>query len=248
MPDALLLAALPRSQVGYDRQEDKNDCYDTQRPVHAEHDPVDALPLGTDHRAEQGNASVPDRRGNTHRNQRTCRTQIDQTGKGRDNRTNSGQEPADEDPGYTKAEVLALDNCERARSKEPPTSLGREQPAAVAARSEIHGSGAEQIGGPGHQKHARGGGQSAIREEGAQSNCSVGRHRGNHVLNCCEQGENGVDGAGRELGYPPKQRFYQRASSVAIAMTAMPSPRPMNPIPSFVFAFRLTELGLASRR
>ena len=39
---------------------------------------------------------------------------------------------------------------------------------------------------------------------------------------------------------PVQQGLDQRASSTATAMTARPSPRPMNPMPSLVFALTLT--------
>ncbi len=133
-----------------------------------------------------------------------------------------------------------------ARSRRP--RFGREEPPAVAPGHRVHRRGAGEVGEPGDEEDAERSGQTPIGEEGTQRHSSIRGHRRDHVLDRGKQGENGVDGDGRKLRHPPEQGLDQRASSVATAMTAMPSPRPMNPIPSLVLALRLTEPGLAPNR
>jgi hypothetical protein len=82
-------------------------------------------------------------------------------------------------------------------------------------------------------------------EEGTEGDRRIGRNRRDDVLDRGEQCENGVNGGGRKLRQPRQQGFYQRASRVATAITAIPSPRPIKPIPSLLLALRLTAPGRA---
>src|SRR5207247_1637283 len=81
---------------------------------------------------------------------------------------------------------------------------------------------------------------AAPREERPQRHGGVGRQRRNDVFERRERGDQGVQQSGREpLEEREKIAQGRACSSSATASTAIPSPLPIHPIPSFVFA--LTE-------
>ena len=89
-------------------------------------------------------------------------------------------------------------------------------------------------------------GDAAMGEERAQRHRRVGGDRRDDVLHRGEEGEDAVDRGGGQTRDPVQQGFDQRASSVATAITASPSPRPMNPMPSLVLAFTLIAPGASA--
>ena len=176
------------------------------------------------------------------------RSEADEPGERRHHGAEPGKKPADEDADGAEPQILALDQGERARREQAAAGGSGEEPAPVLPRRHVDGRGAEQVRGPGHQEDGNRGGQSAVGEEGAECHRGVRRNRRYDVLHGGEQGENDVDRRWGKLGEPLQQRFDQRASSVATAITASPSPLPMNPMPSFVLAFTLMAPGASPSR
>ena len=72
------------------------------------------------HRAEHGDAAVPDGGGEAHRHEGPDRAETDQARERRHHGADAGEKPADEDADDAEAEILALDDGERARREQPP--------------------------------------------------------------------------------------------------------------------------------
>ena len=163
----------------------------------------------------------------------------DQAGERRHHRADAGEEAADEDADGAEAEIFALDHRQRAWREQAAAGRRSKEPAPVPSRGEVDARGAKQIGAPGDEENQQRRRHAAAGEKGAERHRGVGGNGRDDVLDRGEEGEDGVDGRGGELRDPREQGLDQQASSSATAMTASPSPRPMNPIPSFVLAFTL---------
>src|SRR2546422_82429 len=153
------------------------------------------------------------------------------------------EQPRQEDAVAAVALVLPLDVPDGALGEQPSAELAAERGPAVAPRQEVHGGARADVRGPGEAEDGPGIEEPPPRQKRPQRDGGVGREGGDDVLQAGEGGDGSVEQTGRkrfqerdELGHP----------STATAITAIPSPFPIHPIPSFVFAFTETWAGADS--
>lgn len=138
------------------------------------------------------------------------------------------------------ASVSLLDVRQGALGEEPAAEGTGEEGAAVAAPDGVDERGAADVADPGDGEDDPGIERAAPRQKGAERDRDIGGGGGEDVFDGGEATDERVQRNRREGLQEPQQIGQVRASSSsATAITAMPSPRPMNPIPSLVFA--LTE-------
>src|SRR3989454_11529755 len=150
------------------------------------------------------------------------------------------EQPRQEDAVAAVPLVLPLDVPDGALGEQSSAELAAERGPAVAPRQEVHGGPRADVRGPGEPEDGPGIEEPPSRQKRPQRDGGVGREGGDDVLQAGEGGEGSVEQTGRkrfqerdELGHP----------STATAITAIPSPFPIHPIPSFVFAFTETCAG-----
>src|SRR5436309_13262898 len=107
----------------------------------------------------------------------------------------------------------------------------------------IDGDRAEDAESPGHQEDGEWIEDAAVGEERRQQDEDVRRGGREEVLDDDRASDHRVDEQRRPLRHAGEQLVDQRASTVATAKTATPSPRPTKPIPSLVFASMPTSSG-----
>ena len=91
-------------------------------------------------------------------------------------------------------------------------------------------------------------GGAVMRQERAQGDGHVGWHDRDDVLEEGQDREDRIHPCRRQGGEPAQDGVDQRRSSVATAIAAMPSRRPMNPIPSLVLPLTFTSPGASTER
>jgi hypothetical protein len=111
----------------------------------------------------------------------------------------------------------------------------------VPARQGVHCRGRRHVRRPGEQKDGRSIHDATAGEKCAQRDGDIGRNGRKDVFDSGERGDQPIQRTGREPLEKRDDVCQGRdplgSASVATAITAMPSPRPIHPIPSFVFAF-----------
>src|SRR5947208_5049173 len=150
------------------------------------------------------------------------------------------EQPRQEDAVAAVALVLPFDVPDGALGEQSSAEPAAERGPAVAPRQEIHRGPRADVRGPGDAEDGPGIEEPPPRQKRPQRDGGVGRQGGNDVLQAGEGGDGSIEQTGRkrfqerdELGHP----------STATAITAIPSPFPIHPIPSFVFAFTDTWAG-----
>src|SRR2546425_1131927 len=100
------------------------------------------------------------------------------------------------------------------------------------------------VGARGEPKPARGYRHPPPRQERTERDDGVGGNEGENILEGGEDGDQRVERARRE-GFERVDEIGH--SNTATAMTAIPSARPIHPIPSFVFPFTEMASGATDR-
>ena len=156
---------------------------------------------------------------------------------------NAREKPAEEDAGDAEPEVLALHDGQRARREQTAArSVTRTAAGRIGARRDTRRAAPDEIGDPGDEEDGeRRGHVPRLREEGAERHGGVARARAGRR----SRPRRAVRGRRRRRRGGAARPTSSRDSisgppASRTAMTAIPSPRPMNPIPSLVLALTLT--------
>src|ERR1041385_465421 len=227
---------------------DREECHyhdrgDSEVPVEvAEHRP-EPPPLGPERATEEGEPAVPGAGGEGDRDERAPGAEIHEPSERRDHGAEGGEEAEEEHPHHTELEVLALDGGEGAGRDQPPAQRGPQEPPAEVPGAGVDGHRPEDAEPPGHEEDGEGIERAAIGQERREEDEDVRGGGREEVLDDDGARDHRVDEQRRPLRHAGEQLVDQRASTVATAKTATPSPRPTKPIPSLVFALMPTSSG-----
>src|ERR1041384_6064203 len=158
----------------------------------------------------------------------------------------AGEQRGDEEAAAAVPGVRLLDVRHRLRRQQPPPETSLEECPTVAAPDAIDQHRRRDVAGPRDGEHTPRIEHAATGEEGAEGHNGVGGDRGEDVFDGGEESDGEVQRSGGERfqprqqmwhGYPLLDFLAVSASSISTtAITATPSPRPMKPMPSLVFA------------
>src|SRR5438552_7122638 len=155
------------------------------------------------------------------------------------------------------AAILLGDVRDGLRGKDVPSQDAARYQSAVAPGEPIDGRSRAHVRRPGQDENQPRVHHAAARQERAECDGDVGGNRRKDVFDGGQHGDQRGQRPGGELlekrekvrqetECPPLSRWALGPVSVATAMTAMPSPRPIQPMPSFVLAFTETCAGPVS--
>src|SRR5690348_9789838 len=241
-------AAYPPYHQSTDQHGERHDRQDASIFDNERGDP---LPVATDREAKIAHGAVPDAGRRAYGNRRGQRRHAKRASERRYQRANAGDEAARKKRNEPVAAVQALEPLLRSRSfvSEQPLmqSLG-----AVTAADAVHHHGAADVTEP---CRSEGGGDAALTpgcEKTANGNDGVSRNWREDILDRRDDGECGVQRAEGHGGQPGEERRHHYGveslgARLATAMQANPSPRPIHPIPSFVFPLTLTSVVVTRR-
>src|SRR5205814_9893877 len=158
-------------------------------------------------------------------------------------------EPAQDDRVRSVAMILVAEVPHGVLGEQAPSELPQEGRPAEPVGGEIHGRPGADVGGPGEPEHGPRVEGPPPRQERDERHDGIGRNGGEDIFDGGEDGDQRVERARRE-GLERVDEIGH--SNTATAMTAIPSARPIHPIPSLVFPFTeiasgATESASASR-
>src|SRR5437879_13911806 len=136
------------------------------------------------------------------------------------------------------AMILSLDVPHGALGEEAPSECPLEKSPAEPVGGEIPGRPGADVSTPRESEHGPWIQRPSPRQECAERNDGVRGNGGKNIFESGEDGNQGVERAWRE-GFERVDEIGH--SNSATAMTAIPSARPIHPIPSLVFPF--TEMA-----
>src|SRR5438552_6939442 len=136
--------------------------------------------------------------------------------------------------------LLSMDGPHRAPGEQAPPEVPVEKWPAAPVQGEMDGRPGADVGGPREHKYGRRIERPPPRQERAECDGRVGGNGREKILEGGEGGDQRVQRARRE-GFERVDEIAH--SNTATAMTAIPSARPIHPIPSLVFPF--TEMASA---
>src|SRR2546422_560111 len=140
--------------------------------------------------------------------------------------------------------VLSLDVSHGALGEQAPSERSLEEWPAEPVGGEIDGRPGADVGGPRESEHGPRIQRPPPRQERAERYYGVGGNGGENILEGGEDGDQRVERDGRE-GFERMDEVGH--SNTATAMTAIPSARPIHPIPSLVFPFTEMAPGATDR-
>src|SRR5438128_6706024 len=140
--------------------------------------------------------------------------------------------------------VLSLDVSHGALGEQAPSERSLEEWPAEPVGGEIDGRPGADVGGPRESEHGPRIQRPPPRQERAERYYGVGGNGGENVLQGGEDRDQRVERAGRE-GFERMDEVGH--SNTATAMTAIPSARPIHPLPSLVFPFTEMAPGATDR-
>src|SRR5436309_4287276 len=213
-------------------------------------EPEHLLETGAEAADDVREGAVVQRGGERHRYQRPRRRDAGNPRERHHHRAPHGQQPRQENAVHAVAAILLGDALHGPGGEDVAAQEAARDDLAMPARQGVHGGARPHVRRPGEQEDGPRVHDAAAGEKSAQRDGNIGRNGRKDVFDGGERGDQPVQRTGREPLEKRNEVGQGRgplgSASVTTAITAMPSPRPIHPIPSFVFAFTETCAGPVS--
>src|SRR6266550_5165909 len=159
------------------------------------------------------------------------------------------QQPRDEDAVHAVPAILRFDVRDGVWGEDVATQEAASHHGAMTACQGVDAGSRRHIRRPGERKHQPGIHHPTTGQERAQRHGDIRGDGWEDVFDGGQRGDEGVERPGGQLLEKRDEVLQETllgSASVATASTAIPSPRPIQPMPSFVFAFTDTCADPAS--